>query len=376
MKLEAQWTPEAIDRGTDTNVGARMVQMTSAALVSHNIYCEERYTSADGSRIAFLRSPTGGAPEQLWVYDVPTRHVVCVCTEVCGYPTSNIYRDTLYYAHPGKTSQRILTRLDLKALEQDDVFDLSACPSGRWLVCTISPDERYFVGNLRVSGKVWGLYRVDLERGTWEVFHEHEDIFNPHPQFEPSQGRDILVQLNRGGVLDEQQNIVVCVGEEGATLYVIDRDGGNLRPLPVGKPYTAGVTGHECWVGDTGQVILTTGGERGNEIHVVSPGDERSRRLWKGLAFSHISAAADGLHFVCDDVSNGRIYVGNVRTGRMLPLCDTGTSSGGPQYTHAHPYATPDGRLVVFNSDRTGLAQVWCAEIPDGLLDVLADPTV
>ena len=62
MKLSLQWLPEVIRRGTDSHCGARLIQLTSAALISHDIYCEERYTTADGSRLAFLRSPTGSAP--------------------------------------------------------------------------------------------------------------------------------------------------------------------------------------------------------------------------------------------------------------------------------------------------------------------------
>lgn len=55
---------------------------------------------------------------------------------------------------------------------------------------------------------MWGLYRVDLQRGGWEVFHEHEGICNPHQQFEPARGQDILVQWNRGSPVDEEENVI------------------------------------------------------------------------------------------------------------------------------------------------------------------------
>jgi oligogalacturonide lyase len=35
-----------------------------------------------------------------------------------------------------------------------------------------------------------------------------------------------------------------------------------------------------------------------------------------------------------------------------------------PQHTHPHPGFSPDGRRVVFTSDRTGFAQVYVAELP------------
>ncbi|HVF10576.1 MAG TPA: hypothetical protein VNA16_07230, partial [Abditibacteriaceae bacterium] len=66
--------------------------------------------------------------------------------------------------------------------------------------------------------------------------------------------------------------------------------------------------------------------------------------------------------------------IGSLATGRMLPFCDTGTSYGSPQYSHPHAYLTPDNRRVIFNSDRTGLGQVWCADVPQGFLEALSLP--
>ena len=36
-----------------------------------------------------------------------------------------------------------------------------------------------------------------------------------------------------------------------------------------------------------------------------------------------------------------------------------------PQHTHPHPAFSPDGRQVVFTSDRGGFAQVYVAEVPE-----------
>ena len=375
MRLRPRWQAEAIARGADPNVGVRLTQVTSAALITHDIYCEERYTSADGHFIAVLRSAVGTEPdEQLWVADLQTGQVAPTGCTVNGYPASNLFSDRLFFEARSAASERVLMRLDLGTWDLDEVCDLSACPRPRYTICTVSPDERTYVGNFRVGGDVWGLYRVDLQTGAWEVLHEHEHICNPHPQFEPRHGQDVLIQLNRGSVVDEEENFTRLVGEEGATLYVIGADGGNLRPLPVGKPYTGPVTGHECWVGDTGQVILTAADDLRGAIYLVAPGDAQARCLWRGLGFGHISAAVDGRYFVVDDFANGRIYVGSIATGRMLPLCDSGASCGSPQYSHPHPYLAPGNRHVIFNSDRTGVAQVWAAEVPAGFLEALDQP--
>src|SRR5688500_10279050 len=117
MKLNLNWVPETIARGTDSNVGAGLYQITSAALISHNIYCEERYTSADGRYIAFLRSASGQSGEALWLHQTRTANVALISEAVVGYPTSTLYSDELYYVRPGANGSRTLVRVDLKSLE-------------------------------------------------------------------------------------------------------------------------------------------------------------------------------------------------------------------------------------------------------------------
>ena len=344
-------------------------QLTSAPVISHDIYCEEVYASSDGGRITFVRSYyPSDRPSEVWVCDLSSMRVARIGEVASEFLATNPLIDAVYYVRPDERGHRLI-RLDLKTLEQEEVFAFVDCPPPR--VGTVPPDERYFVGGpLRVRGNVYALYKVDLERGTWEVFHEHEDIFNPHVQFDPGGSGDLLVQLNRGGILDEEGNVVRLIGEEGATLYVVDLDGKDVKPLPVGRPYTEKVTGHECWIGESGRVLLTTadGG-----VYSVAPGDEEAELLVKMEGFCHISASAGGKYFVVDDMRTGRLYVGSTSTGKVLPLCESRASCGRPQYTHPHPYITPDNRYVVFNSDRTGICQVYAAALPVGTVEDLLE---
>jgi len=63
--------------------------------------------------------------------------------------------------------------------------------------------------------------------------------------------------------------------------------------------------------------------------------------------------------------------VGSIKTGRWSVLCESGSSLSIPQYTHPHPYLSPDNKWVIFNSDRTGIPHVYAASVPEGLLDEL-----
>lgn len=371
MQIAPRWLPENITRDIDKLSGARLTQLTSAAMVSHNIYCEERYTSKDGSRAAILRGVNGREEMQLWVIDLSTGQVAKVCDQIEGFPTSPLNGDNLYFIRPGKSSPRILCRFNLMTFVLDELFDMTRCPETRHAVCSISPDERYYLGKMRTSRTAWGFYRIDLKDNSWAPFHEHEEICNPHPQYEPTRGEQIMVQHNRGCVIDEEENIIHLVGEVGATLYLLSGDGKTITRLPVGKPYTPPVTGHECWVADTGKILLSTAG---NELHLLTPGEAKSKLLWKGMPFNHVSASNDGKYFVTDSWPTGILYVGSLITGRLLPLCDSKATCRAPQHTHPHAYMTPDNRFVIYNSDVTGLGQVWSAELPQGFLATLDVP--
>jgi hypothetical protein len=375
MKLSLRWQAEALGRGTDNNVGAALWQITSAAQTSHNIYCEERYTSANGPYLAFLReAPWQDGPE-LWLHEAGAESVARLSDAVHGYLTSNIHSDALFYARRNAAGSHVLMRVDLSTLEEEEVFDLSRCPSARNTSATISPDGRTLVSNCFLGDNRYGLLRLDLQRGTWEKFHEQSEICNPHLQFEPARGDDILVQWNRGSRVDAEQNVLCWGDEKDITLYAVPLNGSEPRPLPVGRPHTGPITGHECWIGDSGGVLLTTHEGHGNEIHIARPGAEKSRLLWSGLAFDHLSVSADGKYFVTDDMNNSRLHLGSLETGRMLPFCDSGASFGiMPQHTHPHAYLTPDNKRVIFNSDRTGICQIWCADVPARVLEALATP--
>jgi len=373
-----RWITEAIIRETYASTGSQIIQITSAPVISNNIYCEQAYCTSDGKRFAFTRTSYSPAPStSLWVCDLPTRRITMIEPEIHSGIANCKYSGIIYYAVSRKGRKEII-RLSLETLEKEPVFDLEGVPPLR--IQSVSPDQRYCVGIYIPRPKQCQIIRLDFKEGDWQVIHENEDIINPHLQYEPSRGEDILVQHNRGGIIDENGNIIRLVGEEGATLYVIDSDGGNYRPLPVGKPYTNPVTGHECWIGDTREVLLTISAsleealKKGNLL-AARPGTKSARVVAKGYRFGHISASKDGSFFIGDawNVPGKPVVIGSIETGRSMILCISGTSGGSPQYSHPHPYLTGDNKWVIFNSDRTGVPQVYVASVSEDLLASLTD---
>jgi hypothetical protein len=297
------------------------------------------------------------------------------------------------------TADARLTRVSLMTLEKEVVYtDDGSAPSGMLPatrgVYSVSPDQRYVIYMAvlkKPKGPTCGIVRIDLKLKDWKVIFEHEEITNPHLQFNPVHGRQILVQHNRGSKMDANGVMTKAFGPQGTTLFVIDADGKNKRPLPVGEPVTTGATGHECFMGDTGRVAYTTSWDwttmkldkrwpEGNIFH-AAPGDKKPEVVpTPEHRFNHICVSRDGNFWVCDSYHLGipgaiPLVVGNFKTGRYATLVrDCEAPCGGAQFTHPHAYFTADTKKVIYNSspNRLGVAQVMCAYIPDGFLESLS----
>jgi hypothetical protein len=381
------WIGESIRYGQDPETGTVIEQLTSEPVTSTNIYCEQRYASADGTRIAISRKPFG-QPAQLWVCDL---QALRLCRIGEGSPLgANFSRNAVYYSAPQGTDTALM-RLDLTDLSSRELFRFEGAAIPH--VGAVSPDERWFVGGpLPVRDNRFRLLRIDLSSGACDTLCEIEDMVNPHVQFEPGGGSQVLVQVNRGAQWNPPDGKQKLTGPLGATLCVVSVESGAVLSLPVGRPCTTGISGHECWVGRTGRLIFTAAqyevtpsayvtlrdapdGERqfpAAAIYSVAPGDEKATVVAQGLLFNHLAASDDGRFFIADDHSTGRIYIGNMATGRYLGLCNSDTRQGTCQHSHVHAYMTPDSRWIVFNSIATGIAQVYAARIPDGFLEAVA----
>lgn len=94
-------------------------------------------------------------------------------------------------------------------------------------------------------------------------------------------------------------------------------------------------------------------------------GEERPSRIASGPYFWHSGSSLDGEWIVADtnwpDVG---LQLVHVPTGRFGPLCFPRSSEGHPQWSHPHPQFSRDAACVLFNSDATGVPQVYLARVP------------
>jgi len=392
------WKGEACDLRDDPASGARIVQLSMAAAITNNIYGEQPYCSRDGTRIAVSRARDYSFDEEadVLVVDVSKLWIGKVDRMLgpAGISTS-AWSGMIYYTTP----RYEVARLDLNRLEREIICEVERS-EGPQTLKTVSPDHRTVISLGRrlegPGGAVFQVLRLDLESGQEEVMLEHPEICNPHLQYEPLEGKDILVQHNRGVVLKRDGTLDRREARKGVGLFVIDRDGGDLRQLAAGPPHTCSITGHECFIPGTSRVLFSTSWDRetweldprypqGN-LMTVAPGDD-APVVFEAPEhrFNHISVSRCGTYFVADSYGaeglfrNGRLgpialVVGNLQTGKYRALVeDTMALSGGNQCTHTHPYLTSQNEHVIFNANPYhSVPQVYMARVPEGFLESLS----
>ena len=380
--MSIQWVQEGTDLYPDPESGARVRRLTSAPCINNNIYGEQPYCSKDGTRFAFLRYPATGpaAVAELWVADIPSLRIARLETRAQG-PFTNAWSGMLHYTVEGD-----ILRCSLDTLEKHVAATAPALPGGLLGLNSVTPDLRYGIGMTVLPGPTIGLLQYDFRDGSWASVFEHPEIVNPHLQYNPITGKQLLVQHNRGSRMSRDGVVTrTCDPELGTTLFVLPTPGGDPSPLPVGSPHTAGATGHECFVADTGRVAFTVAWNQDDwslderyptgNLFTATPGDERPTVFEAPEhRFNHLCVSRCGRYVVCDSYPDRLpgpvpLVVGDLRTGKYRPLLrDCGASSGGAQFTHAHPYLTTDNRHVIYNADPQGIPHVFAAEISEAFL--------
>ena len=369
--VSVSWSVESARMGPQPPFGARLTRLTSAPMISDNIYGEQPRCTPDGMRMVFRRH-LPGLPSELWMADFVRNRIGRLQDQGSGgWIATPKYTGLLYVLRDDD-----LVRIGLSTLEEERICGFDDVPPLR-SVC-VSHDGRWCFGMYSQGPHQYDIIRVDLGDGSWKSIYTDPDICNPHLQTCPRTG-DLLVQHNRGCEFDAAGQTLRLVGDQGATLFVIDREGGDYRQIPVGTPYSDWpATGHECWVGESGWVAYTEARphdvalRRGNFL-AAQPGDAEARPVTTGYYFNHISVSACGRYFVGDATSleGVPLVVGSMATGRSVILCRSETTPASPQWVHTHPYFTTDSKSVIFNSDRSGVPQIYRIEVPGGLLEGL-----
>lgn len=226
---------------------------------------------------------------------------------------------------------------------------------------TLSHDDQWWAVPVRIEGAAQ-LHVINTSTGDDHVIAESNSI--GHPQFHP---RDA--------------NVLRYAGSYRERMWVVNRDGSANRLAYARDTRNKQWIVHEVWH-PLRRELLTVDWPHGMIGVDVDTGHVRnvcSFNAW------HAVISGDGKTMVCDTTyPDYGIFLFDPNDGLGEPrfICKSESSNKGehwgvghcpyddgpvnvnaPQHTHPHPHLSPDGRRIVFTSDRTGHAQLYEAEI-------------
>ena len=237
---------------------------------------------------------------------------------------------------------------------------------------SVSHDDRYWAVPVKLGARFHFIV-IDTTTGAHETILEADTI--GHPEFHPS-----------------DNTLLRYAGSYKQRIWVINRDSTGNRLVyerkPLAKPEQFEWIVHETWR-PSSREIITTRWPRGCVGIDIDTGGVRpvcSFNAW------HPTINRQGT-LMCADTTfpdiGLQLFDPRDGIGEPRSLCFPNASNEGkhwntdhcpyddedykqgkwkvyaPQHTHPHPAFSPDGRFVIFTSDRSGFAQVYEVEVQE-----------
>ena len=364
MAKGSRYSPEARIH-IDSHTGVQVRQVTGHPSTHHHpFFFIQAYD--DSMRWLFFVSHRTGSP-QIFAEDRQTGELV----QLTDHP--NIAEWSIQPAHGGHvlffTAGTSGWRLEMGSLEE---YELVSFASDRMRedgtiaaamgTTGLSYDDQWWAVAYKV-GSDSELAIIDTETGEPQVILRRDSI--SHIQFCP-----------------DDPDLLFYAGPLTDRVWIINRNGSGNRRLYRRQP-GEWIT-HESWIPRTRELAFVDWPKGIRCIH-VDTGTER--RVTSFNAWHAVCNRAGTLMVADTTFPDIGLQLFNPLDGDGHPrtLCYPEASSIGahwsgpfpydhgpvkvyaPQHTHPHPSFSPDGKRVVFTSDRTGYSQVYEVEIPTDL---------
>jgi oligogalacturonide lyase len=285
---------------------------------------------------------------------------------------------SIFYNREGR-----IIRLDLDSLKEDIIYE----PPPEWKGYTnpsLSSDDHFIISvellredSVRDTAN-WDSFEpqwrknprcrlvlIDAEKGSSQVIHE-EKLWLGHPQFRPRHNNDISYCHEGPATLID------------ARLWFIHADGTGLRCLHDQKRDE--IITHEFWLADGSKLGFVYRKTEG-----ASPENRETQKVEQKVfyidtdafleefimdcsVYCHSMTNADNTLMTGDGQLREKpyIYLANLQDKSETILCrhDTSWKSyGNTQDAHPHPAFSPDGKKIVFSSDRDGLPGIYLISV-------------
>lgn len=357
----------------DETTGVKIRQITDQASIHHHpFFIVPAYDDAM-QRLIFVSHRTG-RPE-IFAEERANGKLIQLTER------EDIGEYSVYPSHDGRyvyfTAGRGAYRVHIETLREEQLVDfgeISLREAGMVAdamgTTALSFDDRYWAIRFSVNAEAC-LALIDTSSGEHEVILKRDTI--AHLMFCP-----------------DDADLLYYAGPLKDRVWILKRDGTGNRRLYQRAP-GEWIT-HESWIPGQRELAFVDWNKGIRAINVDTGVERRvaSFNAW------HAICNRDGTMMVADtNFPDIGLQLFNPLDGAGLPitLCYPGASNEGahwngpfpyedgpikvyaPQHTHPHPSFSPDNRVVVYTSDRTGHAQVYEAEIPDAIKERLQNGT-
>ncbi len=328
---------------TDPATGRPLLQLTSFPTMSWEMYYAVSNFVRGGRSLVFLsqRRAERGAPFDLFRVDVDGANLTQMAdTEGMGGIVVAWDGSAVWFCREGR-----LWHLDPETFEEQEACALEGAERAAHVFAAISHDGRYYFAQTFSPSGGPVLLRCATDGSGTRVLARGPEVRLHWPCADARLG--LLSLLRKQG--------------ERWIIYAADYDGANERAIG------ENVFAHITWLHGTGRVQgCALPPDRA--ILVQGAGEEKPTALCRGPYFWHSASSLDGQWIVSDtNWPNEGLQLVHVPSGRFALLCRSGNSGGHPQWTHPHPFFTPDGSAVVYQSDATGVCQLYLIKIPGDL---------
>jgi Tol biopolymer transport system component len=326
----------------DARTGVRLMQVTSFPTMSMALPYFGRNFTSDSKTLLFVSQREGrrDAPWDLFRVDTDGTNLTQLteCEGAAGFVMSP--QDDCAYFH----RQGALWRVDIHTFREEEIL----APHG---IATlgggaISPDGVYYFAQAVTAHDTSGIVRIRTDGSEATLIAEGE------------RGNLALHSASPGGV-----GLLVWQRREGKKTWLLLDDNGTERGV-----YTSSYDFAHCTFLGKSERVQGCALPPDRALVHIGAGEEQPTTIAQGVYFWHSASTLDGEWIVSDtNWPDEGLQLVHVPTGRYRPLCYPRSSQGHPQWTHPHPQFSPDGRVVLFHSDRTGICQIYLAFIPEDL---------
>ena len=338
---------------TDKRTGASIRQMTDHPAISHNLYFSNPSWTPDGKSIVFT-SYRSGKPD-LFKMD-EAAGTITQLTDTPGFGG--------FAACPSRDGQRVfynaggqVRAVDLDTLEESVLADFGSGSAGG---CSLSSDGARLMTSLHRDGTS-AVVAVETDGTGFRVVREPPRAVG-HVQ-----------------VCPVDPDLILYSSDVNQRMWEVRIDGSAERALFV-HDKSVWIT-HETFLGHSDEVMFV---HWPYALRGIRAGEDEDRTIASFNAW-HPSPRADGSLIVCDTTCpDVGLQLIDPKTGKHETLCFPGSSNGGsqwaktvpeddqktrpatygPQWSHPHPSFSPDGKRVIYTSDRTGVSQIYVVDVP------------